>query len=85
MGGAVQGAGLLARDHPQEVSWGFAKQLTLAIAPGKLAEFDRRVLWIAGGVFALLMALSPWYGFDRDELYFLDCARHLQAARRNSR
>jgi 4-amino-4-deoxy-L-arabinose transferase-like glycosyltransferase len=25
------------------------------------------------------MVPSPWYGFDRDELYFLDCARHLQA------
>ncbi len=31
-------------------------------------------------VFAVLMVLSPWYGFHRDELYFLDCARHLQAS-----
>ncbi len=39
---------------------------------------DRRVFAVAGLVFALLMALSPRYGFHIDELYFLDCARHLQ-------
>ncbi|MFE9369847.1 ArnT family glycosyltransferase [Streptomyces sp. NPDC006711] len=38
---------------------------------------DRRVFAVAAAVFALLMALSPRYGFHRDELYFLDCARHL--------
>jgi 4-amino-4-deoxy-L-arabinose transferase-like glycosyltransferase len=42
--------------------------------------FDRRVILVAGVVFAVLMALSPRYGFHRDELYFLDCARHLQAS-----
>ncbi len=51
-----------------------------AAAPAGLAPFDRRVLWAGGVVFAVLMALSPWYGFHRDELYFLDCARHLQAS-----
>jgi 4-amino-4-deoxy-L-arabinose transferase-like glycosyltransferase len=42
--------------------------------------FDRRVIWVGGIVFAVLMALSDRYGFDRDELYFLDSARHLQAS-----
>ena len=35
---------------------------------------------VGGIVFAVLMALSARYGFDRDELYFLDSARHLQAS-----
>jgi Dolichyl-phosphate-mannose-protein mannosyltransferase len=51
-----------------------------AVAAAGLARFDRRVIVAGGVVFAVLMALSPWYGFHRDELYFLDCARHLQAS-----
>ncbi|WP_433046158.1 ArnT family glycosyltransferase [Dactylosporangium sp. CS-033363] len=41
-------------------------------------RFDRRVVVVGGVVFAVLMALSTRYGYQRDELYFLDCARHLQ-------
>jgi 4-amino-4-deoxy-L-arabinose transferase-like glycosyltransferase len=51
-----------------------------AAAPASLQPFDQRVIWIGGVVFAALMVFSPWYGFHRDELYFLDCARHLQAS-----
>jgi len=56
-------------------------QSTPGVPHGRaLPPFDRRVWIVAGVVFAVLMVLSPWYGFDRDELYFLDCARHLQAS-----
>src|SRR5579875_772006 len=49
-------------------------------APPGADRFDRRVLLVSGVVFAVLMVLSARYGFHRDELYFLDCARHLQAS-----
>ena len=46
---------------------------------GQLAPVDRRIFVVSGILFVVLIALSGRYGFHRDELYFLDCARHLAA------
>jgi hypothetical protein len=43
----------------------------------RLQPLDRRAFTAAAALFALLMVFSAGYGFHRDELYFLDCARHL--------
>ena len=46
-------------------------------SPG-LAPFNRRpVLGIAAGLVVLELAVAARYGYHRDELYFLACARHL--------
>jgi hypothetical protein len=45
-----------------------------------IAPFDRRVIAVGAVVFAVLLSLATRYGFHRDELYFMQCARHLQAS-----
>ncbi|HEY1652643.1 MAG TPA: glycosyltransferase family 39 protein [Acidimicrobiales bacterium] len=54
---------------------------TIALTPvDQLHPVNRWIYVVGAAMCTLLMALSSRYGFHRDELYFLDCARHLQAA-----
>jgi 4-amino-4-deoxy-L-arabinose transferase-like glycosyltransferase len=51
--------------------------VTTAASEIRLAPVDRRIFAVAAATLILLVALSARYGIHRDELYFLDCARHL--------
>src|SRR5580704_10231810 len=66
-------------DRAVDQSTGAPRDGALA-ADVPLAPIDRRIFVVAGGLFTILMALSARYGFHRDELYFLDCGRHLAAS-----
>jgi hypothetical protein len=47
-------------------------------APRPQAFLDRRLVWSLSAVkLALHLSLANRYGYFRDELYFLDCGRHL--------
>src|SRR5215472_4969725 len=49
-----------------------------AAAPGALPDFALLpVAAVAGLLIALLVAVSGWYGYHRDELYFIQSGRHL--------
>jgi 4-amino-4-deoxy-L-arabinose transferase-like glycosyltransferase len=49
-----------------------------AEAGGRAAPRDLgRILLVAGGTALLLLVVAPRYGYHRDELYFLEAARHL--------
>jgi hypothetical protein len=53
---------------------------TAARPAAGVAPFNRFAILVGGVLFAVLMAYSTQYGYDRDELYFFDLARHLQAS-----
>jgi len=65
-------------DHAPSAKGAVSLLSEASSTPGSvLAPVDRRIFVVATAAFALLMALSARYGIHRDELYFLDGARHL--------
>jgi 4-amino-4-deoxy-L-arabinose transferase-like glycosyltransferase len=63
-----------------EGPWSFLDRAAYLDGMRGVERLSKGVVLIGGVVFAVLMALATRYGFHRDELYFLDCSRHLQAS-----
>ena len=71
---------ILAKAHGHPGRCRRASRVREAGTSGGTEPFDSACSSSARSCSRCVMALSARYGFDRDELYFLDCARHLQAS-----
>ncbi|MBV8162494.1 MAG: glycosyltransferase family 39 protein [Acidimicrobiia bacterium] len=49
----------------------------MPVAEQRLESFNRAAFVVAAVTFAVLVSYATRYGWHRDELYFLQCARHL--------